>query len=79
MRSPKRKMPAVGKCFDHLGGQLAPMLFTRLLEMEWIKPEEGKKTVFEVTEKGKKRFKEVFNIDVSKLEEYTKFQNFYIW
>lgn len=49
----KRKMPAVGKCFDHLGGYLAPVLFNRLLEMEWIKPKEGRKTVFEVAEKGK--------------------------
>jgi hypothetical protein len=54
------KIPRIGKCFDHLGGELAP--FNRLLEMEWIKPKEGKKTV--VTEKGRKRFKEVFDIDI---------------
>lgn len=69
MANTKRRIPSVGKCFDHLGGRLAPMLFTRLIEMEWIKPKEGKKTVFEVTEKGKKRLKEVFDVDVSKLEE----------
>lgn len=61
----QRKLPAVGKCFDHLGGQLAPVLFNRLLEMGWIKPKEGKKSVFEVTEEGKKKFKEVFGIDTS--------------
>ncbi len=64
MTNKKRKMPAIGKCFDHLGGRLAPMLFNRLLEMEWIKPKEGKKTVFEFTENGKKGFKEVFSIDI---------------
>jgi len=63
----KRKMPEVGKCFDHLGGHLAPVLFNRLLEMEWIKPKEGRKTVFEVAEKGNIKFKEVFGIDTSEL------------
>ncbi len=63
----KRKMPVVGKCFDHLGGQLAPILFNRLLEMGWIKPKEGRKTIFEVTEKGKIKFKEVFGIITSEL------------
>jgi len=63
----KRKMPAVGKCFDHLGGYLAPVLFNRLLEMEWIKSKEGRKTVFEVAEKGNIKFKEVFGIDTSEL------------
>ena len=62
-------MPAIGKCFDHLGGRLASMLFERLIEKDWIKPKEGKKTVFEATEKGKRRLKEVFDIDASKLEE----------
>lgn len=57
-------MPSVGKCFDQLGGKLAPLLFERLIEMEWVKPKEGRKTVFEVTEKGRKRFKEVFGIDI---------------
>jgi len=69
MTNSKRKMPAIGKCFDHLGGQLAPVLFNRLLEMEWIKPKEGKRTVFEVTEKGGKKFKEVFGIDTSGLSK----------
>lgn len=67
MTNTKRRMPTVGKCSDHLGGQLAPVLFNSLLEMEWIKPKEERKTVFEVTEKGKKKFKEVFGIDTSEL------------
>jgi hypothetical protein len=63
----KRKMPTISKCFDHLGGRLIPVLFNRLLEMEWIKPIEGRKTIFEFKEKGKIKFKEVFGIDTSKL------------
>ncbi|MFH1583951.1 MAG: hypothetical protein ABIA56_02380 [Actinomycetota bacterium] len=63
----KRKIPAIGKCFDHLGGQLAPVLFNRLLEIEWIKPKDGRKTVFEVTEKGNIKFKEVFGVNTSEL------------
>lgn len=69
MANTKRRIPAIGKCFDHLGGRLAPMLFNRLLEMKWMKPKEGRKTVFEVTEKGKKKFKEVFGIDTSELNK----------
>jgi len=65
----RRSLPVVGKCFDHLGGRLAPILFRRLIELEWIKPREGKKTVFEVTEKGAKNFKEVFAIDVAQVVE----------
>jgi len=68
MKEKKRKMPTIGKCFDHLGGKLAPVLFNRLIEMEWIKPKEGKKTVFEITEKGRKGFKKTYSIDVSEIE-----------
>ena len=53
----KRNLPPVGKCFDHLGGRLAPVLFNSLIEKNWLKPKEGKKTVFDVTEEGKKNFK----------------------
>ncbi|MEW6609682.1 MAG: hypothetical protein AB1414_19930 [bacterium] len=68
MGKTKWKLPPVGKCFDHLGGKLAPILFRRLIEMEWISPKEGKKTVFDVTEKGKKGFKEIFDIDTSQID-----------
>ena len=40
------------KCYDHLGGKLGERLLNRLLELEWLKLEEGKSTVYEVTEKG---------------------------
>lgn len=60
-------MPAIGRCFDHLGGRFAPVLFNRLVEMEWIRPKQGRKTVFEVTDKGRQKFKEVFAIDTLEL------------
>lgn len=63
MSNKKWNVPPIGKCFDHLGGKLAPALFNRLLEMNWIKPKEGKKTIFEFTEEGKRKFKEIFDID----------------
>jgi len=69
MTKGKRRLPPIGKCFDHVGGKLAPLLFGRLIEMEWIRPQDGKKTVFEATEKGKRKFKQVFGIDISKLDE----------
>ena len=68
MNNTKRKMPAVGKCFDHLGGILAPILFKRLIEMEWIRLKEGKKTVFEVTENGMKGFKKEYQVSSNKYQ-----------
>lgn len=40
------------KCYDHLGGKLGNLVFEKFIELEWIKPEEGKSTVYEITEKG---------------------------
>jgi hypothetical protein len=71
MQKRKWKSPKVGKCFDHLGGRLAPLVFQRFLELKWIVPKEGKKTVFEITELGKKEF-EKLGIDLSKLEEESR-------
>jgi predicted transcriptional regulator len=54
MKQPK---PITGrKCYDHLGGKLGAALFQFLLEHEWIRLEEGKTTVYAVTEKGEKGF-----------------------
>ncbi|MFX0073385.1 MAG: hypothetical protein ACFFAO_20090 [Candidatus Hermodarchaeota archaeon] len=64
----KRSLPVIGKCFDHLGGKIAPVLFKRLREMEWITPQEEKKTVFNCTELGAQKFKEIFDIDISNLK-----------
>lgn len=40
------------KCYDHLGGKLGNIIFERLIALEWIRLEEGKSTVYEITEKG---------------------------
>lgn len=40
------------KCYDHLGGKLGTRIFERLIALEWIKLEDGKSTVYEITEKG---------------------------
>lgn len=47
------------KCYGHLGGKLGERLFARLIEMEWLKLEEGKSTVYEITEKGYKEFEKL--------------------
>jgi predicted transcriptional regulator len=39
-------------CYGHLGGKLGQRIFERLVELDWIRLEEGKTTVFELTEKG---------------------------
>jgi predicted transcriptional regulator len=39
-------------CYGHLGGKLGQLLFERLVELEWFTLEEGKATVYQVTEKG---------------------------
>lgn len=39
-------------CYGHLGGKLGERIFERLIDLEWIKLEEGKATVYEITEKG---------------------------
>lgn len=55
MNTPK---PMTGrKCYDHLGGRLGAALFQFLVENGWIHLEEGKTTVYAVTEKGEKGFK----------------------
>ena len=40
------------KCYGHLGGKIGALLFERLIELVWFRQEEGKVTVYEVTEKG---------------------------
>jgi predicted transcriptional regulator len=39
-------------CYGHLGGKIGNRLFERLVELNWFQPEEGKSTVYVVTEKG---------------------------
>jgi hypothetical protein len=39
-------------CYGHLGGKLGQLIFERLIELGWFTLEEGKVTVYQVTEKG---------------------------
>jgi len=53
------------KCYDHIGGQLGKNIVERLLDLGWIQLEEGKSTVYVITEKGEASFNEL-GIDVEK-------------
>ena len=53
------------KCYDHLGGQLGARIFKRLLEDGWIQLDDGKTTVYTITEKGLMEL-EKLGIDVRK-------------
>ena len=46
-------------CYGHLGGTLGERLFTRLLELGWLEPDEGKSTVYKLTPLGEKQFSEL--------------------
>ena len=43
---------AARSCYGHLGGELGNRLFQRLLELKWFELEEGKSTVYKITQKG---------------------------
>jgi predicted transcriptional regulator len=47
------------RCYGHLGGKLGEQLFERLIELEWFKLEEGKSTVYQITEKGYEELKKL--------------------
>jgi predicted transcriptional regulator len=47
------------KCYDHLGGKLGAELLEFYLSQEWIKLDEGKSTVYVITEKGYDEFKKI--------------------
>ena len=47
-----RKQLKAKKCYGHLGGTLGNRLFERLLELNWFEKEEGKSTVYVMTETG---------------------------
>jgi hypothetical protein len=46
-------------CYGHLGGTLGERLFTRLLELGWFEPDEGKTTVYKVTPLGEAKLSEL--------------------
>jgi predicted transcriptional regulator len=47
------------KCYDHLGGRLGAELLGFFLSKEWIELDEGKTTVYSVTEKGYTEFEKM--------------------
>lgn len=47
------------KCYDHLGGKLGAELFEFYLSQKWIVLDEGKSTVYVITEKGYDEFKKM--------------------
>lgn len=55
-------------CYGHLGGTLGNRLFERMLELGWFKQEEGKSTVYTLTEIGDKALRE-FGVDVYEKRE----------
>ena len=46
--------PLIGKkCYDHMGGKLGAVLLLFYLEQGWLEPvEEGKSTVYKLTDAG---------------------------
>ncbi len=59
MKAQHAKRPKGRKCYGHLGGELGERLLVKLIELEWLKPEEGKSTVYEITEKGYSEFQKL--------------------
>lgn len=55
-------------CYGHLGGKLGDLLFERMLEQKWFKLQEGKSTVYQITEKGYQELARL-GVDISKLEK----------
>lgn len=47
------------KCYDHLGGKLGTELLEFYLSQGWIELDEGKSTVYVITEKGYDEFKKI--------------------
>jgi hypothetical protein len=54
-------------CYGHLGGTLGDRLFTRLLELGWYEPDEGKTTVYRVTPLGEAKLSEL-GVDIYEKE-----------
>lgn len=50
------------KCFGHMGGKIADRIFERMIALDWFQLEEGKSTVYVLTEKG---YRELQNLGVN--------------
>lgn len=46
------KKPTAKSCYGHLGGTLGNRLFARLIELGWFELEEGRATVYRISDKG---------------------------
>ncbi len=55
----KRRETTGRKCYDHLGGKLGSELLAFFVEQGWIELDEGKSTVYVITQKGREKFKEM--------------------
>jgi predicted transcriptional regulator len=54
MKTGVRKALKGKSCYGHLGGTLGNRLFERMLELGWFAREDGKQTVYAVTDQGEK-------------------------
>lgn len=52
-------MPKGRRCYGHLGGKLGELLLVRFVELGWLELEEGKSTVYIVTDKGREEFEKL--------------------
>jgi len=52
----RKKRMTGRKCYDHLGGNLGAALFDFYVSNGWIELEDGKNTIFKITEKGHLEF-----------------------
>lgn len=55
----KRKEITGRKCYDHLGGKLGSELLAFFVKQGWIELDEGKSTVYVITQKGCEKFGEM--------------------
>ena len=46
-------------CYGHLGGALGERLFVRLLELGWFELDDGKATVYNLTQLGEEKLAEL--------------------
>lgn len=58
-------------CYGHLGGKLGNLIFERMLELGWFIHSEGKSTVYDLTETGRRELLKM-GVDLSSLEHPKK-------
>ncbi len=55
----KKPILTAKKCYGHIGGRLGDRIFTRLIALGWFEPEEGLRTVYSITEKGRRELRKL--------------------